>query len=157
MALIDEVTARIPTQRLINLTNPNDSDATSISNTPLINAIADMGAEFEVLSGTPFDDTDDKHISIGITGVVIHLQKWIQTFTEEVQTAYSLWRDMIEKYRITHGTAKRMLPKTNSQLSPTNPDVTSDGRSKAPMFDSGVFEEMVPNKPASARDDDRGT
>lgn len=151
MSLKDEIKNRIPKQRLVELTNADNPDATEINEDILDKAIIDTQNEFSINTGEIFSEDNNQHISIGILGVLVQLHKYCQILSDNTQKLYDNWISMLYKYRITFGANKRIIPTTTSLLEPTTE--LEGGRAVAPDFDKRVFDEIVPKKPASARDD----
>ena len=74
MALLDEVQSRYSTEILKQLTNPDDTSATSINTTILGVAAADTVAAFERLALATYDNDNAVHIEVCAQGVVAKLK-----------------------------------------------------------------------------------
>ncbi len=118
MALLDEVENRIPESTLVQLTNNDDSSPSTVDEYRLILACNDIQAKFETLTGTPFDITDQHHVELCVIGVVVKLQMYIQKLTDKIRGLYKEWKDELEIYRKTLGTAQRVMPESSSHLEP---------------------------------------
>src|SRR5690606_40627796 len=68
----------------IYLTNPEDSSATTIDTTRLTLAVIDTQAEFEVLSGVVYDNSDPRHVYTAMQGVLYYLQLYRGISFEEL-------------------------------------------------------------------------
>lgn len=75
MTLSAVVTARVSDKRLKNLTNPDAQSASTVDATRLTAACDDAEGEFEVYVGTPFDETDARHVTPAVDLVVLILQE----------------------------------------------------------------------------------
>ena len=148
MSLVSNVQSRYGDQYLVNLTNPGDNTATTIDSTRLALAATDVEANFEIFAGVEYDDTDPQHVTVGVEGVEVLLKfRAGHTTVEE-------WSDWIEK-RLKPmslvGARDRIMPTTNSEVTPTSESDTGDGR---PYFDSRRFRYLIPGRPATGEDPD---
>ena len=119
MALIDEVKGRISEGLLRELTNQGDTTATTISDTMLNYAISDATGEFLVETGLTLDATKAQHVAAAVPGVLYYLYSYSGLQTETANRQRERWERMLAKIDSTEGGGKRLLPSTNSTLSPT--------------------------------------
>lgn len=149
MALIDRVKARVPTQDLIELTNKDDTNATSIDDTVLQLAVDDAEGAFETLCGKAYDDTDKRHVAHIWQGVQFFLMIYAGETTTE-SSKYQEWsRKIKEELRLVTGN-NRMKPKTSSKLTPA--DEAPGGIQVRPYFDTeDGFTDYVPESPGGDR------
>ena len=75
MDLASGTTARYSASLILGLTNPDDRNASTINWDRLNLAADDVLGDFLVHCGIAFDETNDAHMSIGCTGVVLHLRQ----------------------------------------------------------------------------------
>jgi len=153
MALVDEVIARWSTQRLRELTTPDDNTATSYNATRLANAATDAKNEFYRRTGVTYDETNSSHHTVGIYGVKAYLLSYSQpTGSEVVRQAIQEWREAIQAWARTEGGANQVVqPMTNSYLQPSTEGVTRPAR---PDFDRANMTDLVPRGPSDADPDD---
>ena len=78
MTLQTKVTDRFGTTSpfLINLTNHDDGDATTINDTRLGHAVADVGGDFLVEAQRAYDETLAEHVNAAVEGVVAYLRMY---------------------------------------------------------------------------------
>ena len=149
MALIDEIKTRIPIQRLIELTNPDDTTATAVNDTTLGKGVSDTENIFKAEVGVAFDLTNAIHLAYIIEGVEIILMKWIGRETATVKDKDESWHRKLDVLRRTIGANARPTPLTDSEMTPT-----TDKRGVAvvtvrPDFDRARFDRLRPNPPSS--------
>ena len=153
MALIDEVKKRVTTQRLIQLTNTDSPNATTVNDTILGTACTDASENFKVLVGVDYDNTNPIHVANIIDGVVITLMKWAERWNKAVQEIEEGWHSRLGILRLSIGGNTRLMPQTNSELTPS-----TDKRGVAtsivrPDFDSSRFDTLRPNSPFGSDSD----
>lgn len=116
MATLDaDVTSRISSARLIQLTNPDVVTATTVNTTLLALAVTDVQADFELLGGATYLATNPVHVSLGITGVVAKLHEWTGNGGEWAAAHRDLWYENIKLLR----TRSAVVSKSSSQLTPS--------------------------------------
>jgi hypothetical protein len=146
MTLSAEVQARFSAQRLIELTNPDNAPATTIDSTRLNNAIADVGADFQIYAGVVLDDTNALHIAVGVQGVEAYLMMRQGVTSEERNKLFDKWKERLKEMSKV-GARDRILPQTTSTLEP------SEERAGAkPFFDYQSMSDLVPDQPHSSDD-----
>ena len=131
MALTDKVTTRIATSRLVQLTRPEATNATTVDTTILAAAAADAEAIIEVKAGVEYDDTDARHVATAIEGVVLHLERYAGRRDNDRWEAWM--RDVESLGRVTG--RDRILPETNSKMEPTE-----ERQGTKPDFDPQTFD-----------------
>lgn len=142
MALSDEVMSRYGTQFLVGLTNPQASTATTVGTTKLANACTDVEAEFAKV-GITFAVATATHVVTACEGVIALLRK--RAGQVGGWEEWKEWRDVqLERLRMVT-TNDRIVPTTNSQLTPSdeNPTNSDDVR---PDFDNDEFTNIIPTK-----------
>lgn len=146
MALIDEVEARYSDQLLTNLTNPQDSPATSIGTAKLQDACDDVEADFQVYCGVEYDNADARHVSTAVQGVIIKLRQR----TGQIATAdfEDTWISRLEALAKVTG-RDRVLPVTDGALG--NSDETNGGQITIKEFDPVHFDQVIPDTPQTGR------
>lgn len=129
MALTDRVTARLSSQRLIELTNPDNAGASSVDTTRLGYAATDTMADFEIYAGVEYDDDDERHVAVGIDGVVFHLARNAGLVAPEIEQR---WHQRLEALGKVTG-RNRVTPVTSSNLQASRESTASSP--VRPIFD----------------------
>ena len=75
MSLSTEVQARVATQLLVELTNPNDNTASSIDTTLLGKAVDDVEGDF-LSYGITIDVTNKAHVVVAVDGALYRLMAY---------------------------------------------------------------------------------
>lgn len=156
MALTDlalAVSERISSDRLIQLTNPDSKNASTINETKITIAATDTKSKFKILTGVDYDNTNTDHIAFAVEGVIILLMKWAGRETSTVEAMISEWESKLGQFRLTAGGNKRLSPTTDSQLTPTK-DKRGRDIIVRPDFDSTRFDNIKPNAPFGSGNDD---
>jgi len=144
MALTDEVTTRLSTERLVALTNPDNVTSIIAPGARLTAAGADTEAEFRYYTGVIYDNSNALHVALAVDGVVIFLQKFMDN--ENINEAYQDWIRRLERFRISEGGNQRILPDSTSELTPA--DERPDSAEVRPHFDvHESFESIRPETP----------
>lgn len=146
MALADEVTTRLPSQVLVELTNPNTPSATTADATVLAAAAADAQADFQIFAGVEYDNSDVRHVRVGVEGTVYHLHKY------KLPPGHPALNSMTQQYnenlqalaRVTG--RNRIMPKTTSVLVPSD-EQSHSGQTVRPSFDRDRFGALEPQPP----------
>ena len=145
MALVDSVTARVSAQRLIELTNHDERDATTINTTVLGLAADDAEQEFQQVVGQVFDEDDAGHVQAAVQGVVYYLLLYRATYTEEMGRAEERWRHLIEQLAKVRG-RNRIVPASTSVLVPSD-EQRDASESVRPDFDRENLDALVLKPP----------
>lgn len=142
MALINDYQARFSTQERVNLSNPQNSTATSVDSTRETNAAEDARGDFEAVCGVTYDSSNRIHVSASVPLVA---QKLLVYTGRASQEDYDKFLDRLDKYyRLVLG-RDRITPTTNSQLSPTAEEANSK-----PMDDLSNFSRFIGNAPGTS-------
>ena len=147
MSLVSQVQGRYSTAALLQLTNPDDTAAVAYDATRLAYAATDVAAEFEVLAGVAYDDTDARHVAVCVEGVVAFLM-W-RVGTKGGEALANAWRKRAETYGKVMG-RDAILPGTNSLMQPTVPG--ANGETVRPPFDDRVMQGVLLDPPSSPSD-----
>lgn len=142
------VQARVPADRLVQLTNKNDRTATTIDTTILATAADDAVAEFEIKAGRTFDDTDARHIRLVVPGVVAFLRSYNHQEAADAAQAINSFAKRCEEFRKTDVNA-RVLATGTRGVGPS-PDVDAEGAERRPEFDAPRFVDLDVNPPRGA-------
>lgn len=134
MSLSTQVTGRYSSQRMKNLTNPDNPAASAVDSARLNYACADVVGDFITYAGIDYDDTDAQHVSVGVEGVIALLT--VRMGTKGGDTLVEAYRKRLEQLRLTTS-GDRIDPGTNTMLTPTNPG--DDGTIVRPPFDVDNF------------------
>lgn len=140
MALSTDVQNRYSTQYLIELTNPQNRNATTINTTLLNNAGTDIEALFEVYAGVTFDDTDPQHIATGVEGVVAFLMR--RTGQSAAETRIEAWISSTRALGEIEG-RNRVTPDSTTLFQPSRDDRLAT--TPRPAFDDRNFDAFLPN------------
>jgi hypothetical protein len=142
MTLSSEVQARVSSQKLIELTNQDDRTATTIDTTILDAAIADAGAEFTDETNLNFDDSNARHIRVGIIGVLAYLESYVNMQTQAYKDLRQQFERAMAKIAVSLGAEKRLLPSSKNTTTPSTPRV-----GQKPEQDRTRWDSIVPNMP----------
>lgn len=129
MALTDRVTARLTNQRLVELTNPDSANSSTVDTDRLGYAADDAEAELEIYCGVAYDDNDARHVAVAVDGVIYHLTRAAGLVAPEIEKR---WRDGLEALRKVTGN-NRVTPRTSSHLTASREATTSSP--VRPIFD----------------------
>jgi len=144
MALETHVTDRFGSTSpfLRGLTNHDDPDASTVNSTRLGLAADAAEGQFPVYAQVTYDDTNQRHIEAGVTGVIAYLKAWSTGNVEPPEMVQ--FRTALEAIaRIS--SRKRVDPVTTSVYTPSTPD-TSRGAVR-PRFDPEQFDGVRPSPP----------
>lgn len=132
-------------QRIAELTNPQDVDATGLAATRLQKACDLTEAMFKIHVGATYDDTNAMHVASALKCVEIMLLQWIgQRSTEEADRYIKEVLDDVAKVTARN----RMLPVTDSVFVPTSRQV--DSEVVTPDFDWTKFKDYNQQGPGDA-------
>jgi hypothetical protein len=81
MTLNAKVTARYSNEDLIRMTNPKNSNASTVDSTRLTNAVNDVLGMFKIYVNAAYDDDDTAHVAVAVKGVALYLREY-QGFTD---------------------------------------------------------------------------
>jgi len=140
MTLQANTTARISSQRIINLTNPDLPTATSADTTRLGLACDDVESDFSTYLGRSYDDDLPGDVSIGVDGVISKLMLRMASGGDTANKAHESYLERLKDHR------KRVVPKTSSMLTPTAED-RGTGNTIRPHFDRRKFDDFTPGHP----------
>lgn len=142
MTLLTDVKARIPTQKLVELTNVDDPSIKIVTDARLQLAIDDAEAEFKVRTGVVYDNTDARHKTFIIIGVVRILQ--LDKLESSSVKNYEAWQKALDRLRLVTGN-DRILPKSSSEKTPA--DESPSGTIVRPLFDVyDGFSDIIPEQ-----------
>ena len=96
MALSDEVIARWSTQRLRELTTPDDNTATAYDATRLGKACMDAKNEFLRRTGVTYSETNSEHHTVGVKGVLAYLMEYRGLAGSQAAAMLPEWRSALE-------------------------------------------------------------
>ena len=140
--LTDAYEARYSVQRVVELTNPGDPNATTKNATKLAAAGTDTEARFPVEVGVAFDETDARHVQAAIGGVHAFLHIYLDGGAGPKML--KAWiADHLKPLSLVTG-RDRIAPSSTSNLRPSTP------RAVKPGFDIGAFDGMALDNPAGS-------
>lgn len=152
MALWDEVAARYSDQILIELTNPQAGQAASVDTTRRDNAVADAQAEFKVVAQITYDNDDANHKRVGVLGVLAYLMSRGGTAAGIAKVTLEDFRAELRRL-VKAGARHRVVPKTDSQLDPTDEFENRD--TVRPDADRGRWDGLLLDNPRHRAPGDR--
>lgn len=144
MALKTRVTTRYSADAILKISNPDAASASVNDDARLDLAVLDAEAEFEVMVGVVYDDTDAKHQMAAVQLVVLKLMEYGSVPSKVLEGQ----RDRVEKLleRLGEVTARdRVEPKSSSQLTPSDENPSST--EVRPAFDDQFFVDLIPGAP----------
>jgi hypothetical protein len=145
MALWDEVVARVSNQKVVALTNPDGRDDPAAINTARAGkAVDDAKAAFRIHAEQVYDDSDPRHVALGVEGVIAYLMAYGGTGAEGAESAMRRFLDGLRALKDTTARA-RVSPETISRLVPT--DDFASGRDVRPSTDRSRFGGITPENP----------
>jgi hypothetical protein len=139
MALTDEVQSRFSSQILINVTNPQNSAATTVDTTRLGNASTDVQADFQIEAGIAYDNTVATHVNVAVDGVYAKL---LIRAGQGGKAEHDEYIERLRALKLITG-RDRISPSTDSLLSPS-----TDVIGALPSFDRKNFAGFIPSPPA---------
>lgn len=149
MALADEVKTRLGTTgRLVELSNPNQPNATAIDDTRLTAACTDVQALLEIEAGVAFDVTNALHVAVAIEGVIYILKKRSGVFDQAFKDAEESWKTWLGKLAEVTG-RDRVSPISSSTLTASRDEGTDPIR---PNFDPEQFRDLTLRGPVRGTD-----
>ena len=144
MALSDEVTNRVAAKILRGLTNPDNSNATTIDATYLDRACDDVESFFQIYAQITYDNSDRRHIVTAIEGVTTLLTEWANQAGPFMSERFDLWVTRLKALAAVTS-RKRVTPVSTSQVTVT--DEQEDAETVRPDFDRSRFRDIVPDAP----------
>lgn len=134
--------ARYSAQRLLELTNPENPNASSRNDTLLEQAVTDATAEFATLVQETLDTSDTAHLRVATALVVLLLMEW----GSAPASGAAKFREQVEKMAtaLKMVTSRdRILPQTKSVLTPTSEQRVAN-ETVRPDFDLAEFDDILP-------------
>lgn len=144
MSLASEVQTRISDQRLTEITNTDNRDATTPNVSRLDAASDDIeNAWFPRFTGIAYDNTELGHIAVAVDGVeALLIRRNGQTSSREI---WDNWAVTAESWGKIQG-RKRVVPVTSSKMIPSKDDrLTSTPR---PAFDDRRWDGYIADAPS---------
>lgn len=127
MSFLSEITARLPEQRLVDLTNDN-SAATVIDTTRLQHAVDDAVGIFELETGIEASDLNNLHVAVVVVGTQFNLETYKGRDTQFLSGLAKRWFGALNSIREKR---KTFLP----QVSTSNIEPSADTRPVLPDSD----------------------
>lgn len=144
-ALVTAFESRIPSARVIQLTNPKNKAATSKNSTQLTNASTDAHSKFEAIVGVALDTDVNRHLWVGIILMEAFLLRYQAGGSAEARARMKEAEEEAERLALVEGRDSIEIT-TNSDLAPTGDQSTT------PSADSTHFPFQV-NPPSGASTD----
>ena len=132
MTLYADITARIDSQTLIEMTNKRDSSQTSVNTSYLQNVCDDVQGLIEAELGLIYADASltSRDIAyqraMAVQGVLIHLEMYASVEGSKIEGRYTRWIEALRKRRKSKG----VTVDTNAKAA-----VTDDLAEDVPTFD----------------------
>ena len=143
MALADKATERYAL-RLKQLTNPGVQAAAAINAAVLGCACEDVEGDFEIYCGVEYDNTNKRHVSVAVPGVIAKLALEAEAAGATAIALHDRYIERLEALAKVTG-RDRILPKSATQLTPTAEKVGTE--IVTPDFDRPVFDDIIPAAP----------
>ena len=144
MPLATHVQNRYSTEYLIQLTNPQNRNATTVNTTLLGFSADDVDALFDVYAGVAYDDSDATHVAVAVEGVIAFLMRRTGQATAEARV--TAWLASIRALGSVSG-RNRVTPDSTTKMQPSEDDRLSS--TPRPAFDDRRFDDFMPNAPAA--------
>jgi hypothetical protein len=154
MALADDVILRIPNQVLIENTNPRDPSATEIDTTLLAQAATSVQFRFQMYAQETYSSLNEYHVELAVHGVLGLLRIWGSGDWGSTKDLWEWFRSECAAYR-SIGPRARIVPSTNSPLTPSNEEWPST--TIRPWSDDPQFYDILPNRRSGTVEDFRNT
>lgn len=145
--LATEVQARYSAEKMIQLTNPDLPNASSVDTTRLANAVADVIADFDIIANTTFSATDTRHIAVGCEGVILKLQ--MRQLNVDPSDLRKQWNDMLEGLGQSVGGRDKTQPVSDAVAVPSS-EQSDTGQTVRPLFDRTRFDRSYPKPPGAS-------
>ena len=152
MTLVTNFQARYSNARALQLTNPDEANAT-LPDAARLQAAADdiQFGEFEQICGVAYDDTNPRHVAVAVLGVEWRLLKYQGLSAgSAVTAAFTTFNEAAERFAIAGGGRDRITPKSSSVLREIRESSTM-----APDFARGNLDDVIPNLPQGGDRTDR--
>ena len=134
MTLSAKVQARYPAADLITLTNAGTAvSGSTLDTTRLTAACDDAEAEFAMVCGVAYDETNAKHVAVAVLAADWKLICLGREQSPAREAAKREFLESAERLAKTVGGRARILPQTSSRLTPG--DEVADGYTVRPDFD----------------------
>jgi len=136
VSLATDVTARIDSQILVEITNKRDVTATTVNATILALACTDVEARFGIYAQTAYLSTNAAHVSIAVEAVEAILREWggsARALGKEFWADFKSECEMVKDV----GPRSHIAPASNGVRTPT-----ADDPDRTPTFDDADFEDV---------------
>lgn len=130
MTLAAAVTARYSNEFLVGLTNQADRAATTVDTTILGYAATDVEAQFAVLTGLTYDDTDAAHVAACCPGVLWQLQRYTGKDDKASGSFFDQFKKATDSIALTTGSRAKAPVATTARYDPTREELN-----ELPPFD----------------------
>lgn len=134
MSLETNVTARVSNTRLVQFTNPDNPQATTVDATRLSAAATDTIADFLNETGRVYDDANPIHVSLCVLGVICRLKVIMGEPAAFDSAECSAWQTKLAAIR-----TGRFMPVTDSTLDPS-----TEQSGARPDADRATYDDLVP-------------
>lgn len=146
MALWDEVKARYPLTFLTQISNAESPGSPAPLDALGLKAQSDVQADMLTFAGWIYSDSDARHVSVGIVGVLKKLHLFRGLPADEDRKERQEWIDTLKGLAQSRGVS-RVKPTCNSRFTPSIPN--PDGAELEPPFDADRFQGLIPNEPVN--------
>lgn len=154
--LSDAWQARVSPRLALQLTNPDTPNAQTVNLTRLLNADADVKAEFQTRTGQAFDETNAQFILVGVRGITLKLHEYRGLPFDILRSERERWfKELDDVAGVVNGGQTWISPTTDSPLVQSSP-VSTSGNPLRPLGDDSNFNGLVPFRPKSPGSLDRG-
>ena len=94
--LLADAQAKIPSRRLVQLTNPESPNATTVNTTVLQRACEDSALYFQIKAAKNYDDANVLHRQAALLGVEAFLKQYDKGASSEVRNIFERYDQMLE-------------------------------------------------------------
>lgn len=149
MALIDEVTDRVPSQTLRALTRQKSTSSTTVDTTKLQKACDDVElSEFPTNTHQAYDSTNRQHVTLAVQGVLYVLRSWMPQSPAALEKDREAWLSACERLRLV-SSRESVVP---TSVQGGGADASDDPETDT--FDTRRFRDLIPDPPPAGASED---
>ncbi len=138
MSLLTAVVARVPNQKLVELTRQNSIGSTTYDSTLLTTACDDTEADWLSYAGEAWSESTRRHVVLGVEGVLARLRSWVAGMAADTQTDMEAWADRVRAFAKTSA-RDRISPESSGPVG-----TTINGSVYRAPFDHEMFRDVQP-------------
>ncbi len=143
------VEARYDAQILAELTNPRSNNVATVNTVKLDQAVVSMQTYFATYVQAVFDEDDDQHLEVGITGVIATLQKWGGSSAGVSRIDWTEWKEECRELKqVGPRGHEGPVGDADQAVSPTTKTELQGNVRHYPDFDPRYFTDQIPTRRA---------